>query len=421
MGEKKERYRCDVAVVGGGAAGLTAARAAASRGLSVAVIERSERCGKKLLITGKGRCNVVNDCDVDMFMQKVRQGGRFLYSALSSFGPRDIMEDFEALGVPLKTERGGRVFPVSDKAADIADALIRAAKNAGCQMLAGRAVAVLTEGDAITGVALADKSHVACRAVIVATGGLSYPRTGSTGDGYLLARQFGHTVEPCRPSLVPLTCAGEECAAMQGLSLKNVALTARRGKKTLFQEQGELLFTHFGISGPLVLSLSGAAVGADWREVEVTLDLKPALDEAALDKRLLRDFSENLNREFRNSLDALLPRKMIPVVVARCGIDPFQRVNSVTAAQRTQLVRTLKRFALPVTGTRPIEEAVVTAGGVRLSEIEPRTMQSKLFRNLHFAGEVLDADGYTGGFNLGIAFATGRAAGEHVLEFEGEE
>ena len=411
----------DVVVVGGGAAGLMAAATAAARGLSVAVLERERRCGKKLLITGKGRCNVVNDCDAEQFQQKIRQGGRFLRSALADFGPAEIRGFFESRGVPLKVERGNRVFPCSDRAADIADALIAAAGQAGCAFLAGRAAAFLFGADgAVCGLKLEDGQAVSCRAAIVATGGLSYPGTGSTGDGYVLARSLGHTVTPLRPSLVPLVCAGDSCPAMQGLSLKNVELRAVRGKKILYRDQGELLFTHFGISGPLALSLSAALVGADWNEVRVTLDMKPALDEPTLDRRILRDFAENLNREFKNSLGALLPQKMIPEIVRLTQIPPEKKVHSLTAAERAALVAAVKRFPLAVTGPRPIAEAVVTAGGVELREIDPRTMQSKRIPNVSFAGEVLDADGYTGGFNLGIAFATGHAAGKHVLEEKGD-
>ncbi|MEA5050965.1 MAG: NAD(P)/FAD-dependent oxidoreductase [Oscillospiraceae bacterium] len=409
---------CDVAVAGAGPAGLTAAIAAAGRGLSVTVIEKNDMPGKKLLITGKGRCNVTNDCGVPEFLQNVRSGERFLYSSLTAFGPAQTMEFFEDAGVPLKTERGNRVFPVSDRAADIRDALVRAAKQAGCAFVTGRAAGIETRDGAVCALSLADGRRISCRALILATGGLSYPKTGSTGDGYALAQAAGHTVTPPRPSLVPLVCAGGDCAALQGLSLRNVKLTARAGDKTIFSEQGELLFTHYGVSGPLVLTLSARMVGADTRTAALSVDLKPALDEKTLDRRLQRDFSAQLNREFKNSLGALLPKKLIPVVVARSGIDPQKKLNALTAAERLSLARLIKDFRLEATDMRSFDEAVVTAGGVALPEVSPKTMESKRIRNLHFAGELLDADAFTGGFNLGIAFATGHAAGMHVLEGE---
>lgn len=416
MDKQRGQAEYDVAVVGGGAAGLMAAYYAASRGLRTAVLEKERRCGRKLLITGKGRCNVMNDCDLDGFMRRVRGGGRFLYSALSGFGPDELRAFFGARGVPLKTERGGRMFPQSDKAADIADALIGAARDAGCDFLTGAAAEIRCAGGAVQAVALQSGALLRCRAAILATGGLSYPATGSTGDGYRMAAQLGHTITPLRPSLIPLECADDSCGRMQGLSLKNVRLTVKKGKKTLFQEQGELLFTHFGISGPLTLSASAAVADEPLADTAFRLDLKPALDRETLDRRLVRDFLQNSNREFKNALDALLPKKMIPVVVERSGIPPGQRVNEITQAQRGRLLELLKAFPLAVCGRRPIEEAIVTAGGVKLSEVNPKTMMSKIISGLHFAGELLDVDGYTGGFNLGIAFATGRAAGMHVLE-----
>ncbi len=419
MNQQERITEYDLVVVGGGAAGLMAGYCAASRGLRTAILEKERRCGRKILITGKGRCNVMNDCDRDGFMRRVRGGGRFLYSALSEFGPDTVRDFFESRGVALKTERGGRMFPQSDRAADIAGALIDAAKSAGCVLLQGRAAGVLcTQDGKVAAVRLESGGQISCRAVILATGGLSYPATGSTGDGYRIAAQLGHTIIPPRASLVPLVCAGEDCAQMQGLSLKNVVLTVKKDRKTLFCDQGEMLFTHFGISGPLVLSASAATVDEQLDKLRFTIDLKPALDRETLDRRLLRDFSENINREFKNALDELLPRIMIPVVVARSGISPEQRVNTITQKQRMRLLELLKGFELAVRGRRPIEEAIVTAGGIKLSEVDPKTMMSKLIGNLHFAGELLDVDGYTGGFNLGIAFATGRAAGLQVLEGE---
>ncbi|MEG0913216.1 MAG: aminoacetone oxidase family FAD-binding enzyme [Oscillospiraceae bacterium] len=413
----KSRY--DVCVVGGGAAGLMAALTAAERGLSVALIEKENRCGRKILITGKGRCNVTNSCDTEQFLKKIRSGARFMYSSLTAFGSDDVIEFFEHCGVPLKTERGNRVYPVSDRACDIADALISECGRAGCEFIGGQAVGlIIDESGKLGGVKLKSGAAVTAAAVIVATGGLSYPKTGSTGDGYAFAKQIGHRIVPAKPSLVPFECAGGEHLRMQGLSLKNVELKVKKGKKIYYREQGEMIFTHFGISGPLVLSASGAVVGEDLSGMSFSIDLKPALDAETLDKRLLRDFSEKLNKEFKNALDELLPQKMIPVFIEHTGISPAQKVNSITAKQRAAVVETLKSFAVNVTGTRPIDEAVVTAGGIELSEIDPKTMMSKKLKNVYFAGEVLDADGYTGGFNLGIAFATGHAAGEHALEGE---
>jgi predicted Rossmann fold flavoprotein len=391
--------------------------AAARRGLSVLIAEKMDRPCRKLLITGKGRCNLANRCDTDTFIRNIRRGGQFMYSSCCGFDSAAVMQFFEEAGVPLKTERGNRVYPCSDRAKDIADALVGQARAAGCVMARMAVSEILHDEASVLGVAAADRVILA-RAVVVATGGLSYPGTGSTGDGYRFARQAGHTVTDTAPALVPLVCAGGDCAALQGLSLRNVRLTARIGKKTVFDEQGEMLFTHFGISGPLVLSMSSCLVGADWARVAVAVDLKPALDPAELDRRILRDFSENTNREFKNVLEGLLPRKMISVVVARSGICPHQKIHAVTAGQRMALVEVLKRFSLTVTGARPIAEAVVTAGGVSLREVDPKTMMSKRLAHLHFAGEVLDADGFTGGFNLGIAFATGYAAGNHILRRE---
>ncbi len=405
----------DVAVIGAGPAGLMAGFAAGSRGLKVAVIEKMNAPGRKLLITGKGRCNVTNDCDVREFIGNIREGGRFMNSSLYAFDSRSVMSFFEGLGVPLKTERGNRVFPQSEKAADIRDALVTAAKKAGCRFVFGRVVMVETDKDGVGAVILEDKTRLSCRAAVIATGGLSYPKTGSTGDGYALARALGHSVTPTRPSLVSLICEGDDCARLEGLSLKNVRLTAYSNGKRIFFEQGEMLFTAAGISGPLVLSLSGVMITAGVSEATVEIDLKPALDEKTLDKRILRDFSENINRDFKNSLSGLLPQKLIPVIIERSGISPDKKVNSVTAEERAALVLRIKGFRLSVVGTGGYDEAVVTAGGVDLKEINPKTLESKTVKNLHFAGEVLNVDAFTGGFNLGIAFATGYAAGSNIL------
>ena len=401
----------DVCVVGGGAAGMMAALTAAECGARVTVLEREERPLRKLRITGKGRCNLTNDCEPEQVMRNTVHNGRFLFSALQAFPPASVMHYFEGLGVPLKTERGNRVFPVSDKASDVAEALLREARRLGMGLVCGRARALLTgEDGSIRGVRW-DGGSIQAPAVVLATGGLSYPATGSTGDGYRLAENVGHSIVPCRASLVPLVSPDTDCGAMQGLSLKNVRLSLLdEGRKCLWQEQGEMQFTHFGVSGPLVLSAS--AYMAPGKTYSLELDLKPALDEPTLDRRLLHDFGENLNRDYRNALGDLLPRLMIPVVVRRSGIPPETKVNTITREQRKALLQVLKHFTVPVSGTRPIDEAVITAGGVSLREVKPATMASKLAEGLFFAGELLDLDAYTGGFNLQIAWCTGRAAGK---------
>ncbi|MDO4566019.1 MAG: NAD(P)/FAD-dependent oxidoreductase [Oscillospiraceae bacterium] len=408
--------RCRLAVIGAGPAGLMAAISAARRGTDVLLIEREERYPKKLRITGKGRCNLAKVCDAESFASDLRSGGQFMRSSINSFGSAEIMDFFEALGVPLKTERGGRVFPQSDRAADVAEALKAECARLGVRLLKARAREILTDGKAVCAVRLAGGEEILCEAALLATGGLSYPATGSTGDGYKMAAALGHAVKQPEPSLVPLECAGGDCAELQGLSLKNVRLEIRDGEKTLFSEQGEMLFTHFGISGPLVLSASMTLVGRRAAGALASIDLKPALDGETLDKRLLRDFSERQNRELKNSLDALLPQRLIPVIIRRSGIEPGRRINSLSRKERARLRETLKAFTLEITGTRPIDEAIVSAGGVSLKEINPKTMESKLVNNLYFAGEIIDADGPTGGYNLMIAFATGRAAGEHCLK-----
>ncbi len=410
----------DVAVAGGGPSGLMCAWAAASRGLSVAVIDRlAPELPKKLLITGKGRCNVTNDCEPDTMLGNIPRGSRFLMSALRSFGSAEICRWFEERGVKLKTERGGRVFPASDRARDVAEALARAAKGAGCDILKGRVKGVLTRDGAVCGVALDGGGTLRCRAAAVATGGASYPATGSTGDGYAIARALGHTVRGPFASLVPIECLErDECAALSGLTLKNVAVRYPAEGKAVFSEQGELLFTHFGLSGPLILTLSALTAGTDMCGGRLSIDLKPALEREKLDRRVLRDFSASLNRDFKNSLGGLVPQSLIPMIVSRSGIAPGKKINSVTAAERARLVSTLKGLCFTVTGTRPVDEAIVTTGGVSLKELNPKTMMSKLVRNLHFSGEVIDADGFTGGFNLTIAFATGYAAGRYILSEE---
>ncbi len=407
----------DVLVVGGGAAGLMAAITAARHGAAVTLSERNEKVGRKLYITGKGRCNVTNDCTAEEALQNLPQGGKFLYSAMNRFPPEETKRFFTGLGVPLKTERGNRVFPVSDKAADIIDALFFEAKRLGVDIVHSRAEALLLEEGAVTGVRCENGRELLARQVIVATGGCSYPATGSTGDGYRLARQAGHTVTPVRGSLVPLVERGDTCARMQGLALKNVAIQVKNQKgKMVYRDFGELLFTHFGLSGPMILSASAHLRDFDKNEFSVIIDMKPALDEKTLDERILRDFGENRNRTLQNSLGGLLPRLMIPVVIDRTGIPPETKIHDITKAQRRALLEQLKGFRVDISGPRPVEDAIVTSGGVRLSEVNPSTMASKRTKGLYFAGEVLDVDGYTGGFNLQVAWATGYAAGLAAAE-----
>lgn len=403
-------------VVGGGAAGLLAAATAARRGRPVTLIERSDRPGRKLLITGKGRCNVTNDCTPDEIVAHVPTNGRFLYSALAACGPREVMALFEGLGVPLKTERGARVFPCSDRAADIVAALVRNAREAGVRFRQGRVTRLLIEDGRCNGVELEDGERLAASAVAVCTGGMSYPRTGSSGDGYALARQAGHTVTPLRPSLVPLTSPDEDCRRMQGLSLRNCGMQVRDNEtgKTVYTDFGELLFTHFGVSGPMALSASAHMRQMTAGRYTLLLDLKPALTPEQLDARILRDLGERKNAAFGNALGGLYPRKMIPVMIDRSGVPADRPCNAVTRADRARLGAVTKAFAVAIDGFRPIEEAVVTAGGVAVREVDARTMASRLTAGLYFAGEVLDVDGYTGGYNLQIAFATGAAAGRNL-------
>lgn len=376
-----------ITVIGGGAAGLMAAIAAAKNGAQVSLIEPNERLGKKINITGKGRCNVTNDTDLEGLMAHIPRNGRFLYSALSHFTSRDTMAFFEGCGVPLKVERGDRVFPVSDSAFDITDALKRQVKTLAVRRLHRR--------------------------------GTSYPGTGSTGDGYRIAAALGHTIVEPRGSLVPLVSDDDCCRHMQGLSLKNVELTVYNGKnKPVFREFGEMLFTHFGVSGPLVLSASAHL--RDWgkEQYRLSIDLKPALDQQKLEARILRDISESPNRDVEKLLCGLVPHSMAPVMTRRLGLPPTLKANSLTKEQRRGLIELLKHFAISVTGVRPVAEAIVTAGGVKVSEVKPNTMESKLVEGLYFAGEILDVDAYTGGFNLQIAWATGHLAGVSAAERE---
>ena len=405
----------DLVVIGAGAAGMLCAGTAAEEGLSVLLLEKNHKVGRKLLITGKGRCNVTNNCDEDSFLKAVRRNPRFLYSAINRFSTADTMAFFEGLGVPLKTERGNRVFPVSDRAADIVDALYRYVKRSGAELREGEAKKLLLDETGVRGVICKDGSEIYARRVAVATGGVSYPQTGSTGDGYRFAKQAGHTVVPAVPSLVPIVTREDYCREMMGLSLRNVTLTVRRAgkKKPVFSELGEMLFTHFGVSGPLVLSASSHMTG-DLGEYSMEIDLKPGLTVQQLDARLLRDFEKFINKDFSNALDELLPRKLIPVAVRLSGIAPDTKVNQITREEREKLISVIKAFPVTPVRFRPVEEAIVTSGGVKVSEVDPHTMESRLVPGLYFIGEVLDLDALTGGFNLQVAWATGAAAGRSM-------
>ena len=406
-----------VLVIGGGAAGLLAAGTAAQRGHAVTILERNERPARKVMITGKGRCNLTNHCTlINELVAQVPTNGRFLHGAFSRFMPQDIMELVENEGVELKIERGNRVFPVSDKAVDIVDALVRFATKNGAKLRQGRATALLLENGAVRGVKTEDGDTIFADRVIVATGGMSYPLTGSTGDGYTLAKQAGHTIADPKPSLVPLVCHEGFCSDLQGLSLRNVAITVRdmTNYKEVYTDFGEMLFTHFGVSGPMILSASTHLRPMEKGRYEIHIDLKPALAHEQLDARVQREFLAASNKNFINALDSLLPKKLVPVIVRLCGVKPSLKVNQVTREMRGRLVNLLKDLKVTVNGFRPIEEAIVTSGGVHVKEVDPKTMQSRLCEGLYFAGEVLDVDAYTGGFNLQIAFSTGHLAGESV-------
>lgn len=402
--------KAELVVVGGGAAGMMCAYTAASRGVDTLLLEPNRLLGRKVRITGKGRCNITNNCDIREFMRNIPGDGRFLYSALNRFSPEDTINFFESHGLPVKTERGARVFPVSDNANDVAGLLTQLCTRAGVRVVHERAKRVHIVDGAVAGV-LTEAGLISARAVCVCTGGLSYPLTGSTGDGYAFARAAGHSVSECRPSLVPLESPNDYCAEMQGFSLKNVALSVFEDEKLIYKEQGEMLFTHFGVSGPLVLSASSHMRRFGEAKYRLEIDLKPALDEKKLDARILRDFEKYSNREFKNALCDLAGYTMIPTLVRLSGIPEDEKVNSITREQRRALLRLFKAFPVEVSGTRPIDEAIVTSGGVSTKEINPRTMESKLVSGLYFAGEVLDLDGYTGGFNLQIAWSTGFVAG----------
>lgn len=403
----------DVIVIGGGAAGMFAAITAGYAGASVLLLERNDRLGKKLNITGKGRCNVTNNCPSAEVLKNIPRNSRFLYSAMAGFSPEDTMTFFESHGCELKTERGNRVFPVSDKAASIIDTLKTALGYAGVTVQQARAQSILQKDGAVSGVKT-DKGVFEAKRVILATGGCSYPATGSTGDGYRMAQAVGHTVTAPTGSLVPMVEDGDWCAKMQGLALRNINMKLLDGTKTVYEEFGELLFTHFGLSGPVILSAS--AHMEKGKHYTVSIDLKPALDEQKLDARILRDFTENRNRNFENALSGLFHKTMIPVIVERSGIPGDTKVNAITREQRRALLELTKHFTVQIDGLRPVDEAIITSGGISVSEIQPKTMESKCLPGLYFAGEVIDCDAYTGGFNLQIAWATAFAAGNAAAE-----
>ncbi len=399
----------NILVIGGGAAGMMAAISAAERGASVMLLEPNERLGKKLNITGKGRCNVTNNTGLEEIMANIPRNGKFLYSSFSRFNAQDTMAFFEELGVPLKTERGNRVFPVSDSAFDISAALERRLKKLRVQILRDRAKSLKVESGAVTGV-MGESRYYPAETVILATGGVSYPATGSTGEGHRIAEAVGHTVTLLRGSLVPLRDFGVG-KVLQGLSLRNVGLTVFEDSKRIYQDFGELVFTHFGVSGPLVLSASAHMRRFGERAYHLEIDLKPALDEQRLDRRLLGDFEKYSNYDFCNSLNDLLPKKLIPEIVRVSGITARQKVHDIMREQRRGLVQVLKHFPIAIAGPCPVTDAIITSGGVKVKEIDPATMGSRLVRGLYFAGEIIDVDAYTGGFNLQIAWSTGRAAG----------
>jgi len=410
----------EVIVIGGGAAGMMAAGRAAELGAKVLLLEKMNRTGKKLLITGKGRCNITNSAERDAFMKNFPTNGSFLFSALSKLSNHDLISFFQERGVETKVERGERVFPVSDDAADVVKVLEKYVRGNGGRIITNSRVAeIMTENGQVSGVKTYDNQTYLAERVILATGGASYPATGSTGDGYELASSLGHSIEPLRPALVPLEIKEEWVKTLQGLALKNVSAKAYLGDKLLDQDFGELLFTHFGISGPIILTLSGKIAAAIYNkhkeQIEISINLKPALTEDQINDRLQRDFAEFSRKQFKNALDKLLPQKLIPVFIQLSGIAPDKSVNQISRTERQELVRLLTDFRITVSSTRPLSEAIVTAGGIRVREINPKTMESKLVSGLYFAGEIIDVDGYTGGFNLQAAFSTGYAAGTNAV------
>ena len=405
-----------VVIIGAGPAGMTAAYSASQNGIDVVLVEKNERVGRKLLITGKGRCNITNNCEVEELIANVNTNGKFLYSAFYTFTNDSVMEMFESLGVRLKTERGNRVFPESDRAMDVVDAMARLIKRKNIKLVTGKTVKDIKEKNGkVESVVLSDGKEIKADAVIIATGGASYQRTGSTGDGYRLAEKLGHKITPLKPSLIGLEIQEDFVYKLKGLSLRNVAINVYGKKnKKIYDDFGEMEFTDYGVDGPIIKSASCIMRDLSKESYKISLDLKPALDHEKLDKRVQRDFQKYINKRFENSLSDLLPSKMIPVVVELSGIDPATPVNSITKEERRNLVNTIKNIEMHVKRYRPMEEAIVTSGGVKTSEINSSTMESKLVEGLYFAGEVIDVDAYTGGFNLQIAFSTGYLAGSNI-------
>lgn len=405
--------QANVLVLGAGPAGMMAGGMAALSGAQVTIVEKNARVGRKLMITGKGRCNITNHCSAQQFIASVPGNGRFLYGAANRFTPQDTIDFFEREGLPVKTERGNRVFPQSDKAVDVVDTLHNFIRKSGCRVLQGTAKKLIIKDKCVTGAVLENGKLLTADAVIVACGGKSYPGTGSTGDGYSLARQAGHQIIPPVPSLVPLVAREAWCRELQGLSLRNIAVRVFRqtDQHVVYEDFGELLFTHFGLSGPVILSASAHMREMAAGKYAISIDLKPALSPEQLDARLQRDLAKFANRDLINSLGELLPRKLIPVVVSLSAIPGETKCNQITREMRQRLARILKSLTVTIEGFRPIEEAIVTSGGVSVKEISPKTMESRLVQGLYFAGEVIDVDAYTGGFNLQIAFSTGYVAG----------
>lgn len=407
-------------IIGGGPAGLMAAIASSKNGDKVTIIEKMHSCGKKLLITGKGRCNITNNAQMDKFMENTPTNAKFLYGVFNNFTNKDIIELLENEGVKTKVERGERVFPVSDRAQDVLNALLHILKKQNVEILTNSTVKriIIDNEKNVLGMELDNRKEIKADKIILATGGKSYPVTGSTGDGYKLAKDLGHTITKIEPSLVPLTSYDGVCKELQGLSLRNVAIKLYICDKVVYRDFGEMLFTHFGVSGPIVLSASSYLVKTKNIEeilksnkVEIEIDLKPALTEEKLDTRILRDFEEQKNKQFKNSLDKLLPQKLIPIIIEKTNINENKKVNEITKQERQKLVNELKHFKININGTRPIEEAIITSGGVDVKEINPKTMESKLINGLYFAGEIIDVDCLTGGYNLQVAWSTGYTAG----------
>ena len=409
----------NVIIIGGGAAGILAAISSSKSGNKVTIIEKMNSCGRKLLITGKGRCNITNSTDINGFMENTPCNSKFLYGVLNNFDNNDIINLLETEGLKTKVERGGRVFPVTDKSQDVLNTLLKILKKLKVKILTNtEAEKIIIEKAQVKGVKVKNGTVLNGEKIILATGGKSYPVTGSTGDGYKIAMELGHAITKIKPSLIPLVSDNEICKDMQGLSLKNVSIKLKDKEKIIYQDFGEMLFTHFGVSGPIVLSASAYLIRykdinkkLKNKEIKLEIDLKPALTEEKLDARILRDFSEVKNRELKNSLDKLLPQKLIPVIIEKTKIDKYKRVNEITKEERQKLIKAIKNLEINIVGTRPIEEAIITSGGIETKEINPKTMESKIIKGLFFAGEIIDVDCLTGGFNLQVAWSTGYTAG----------